>query len=422
MSRKIVVSAVVGFSLWITGSSDKVSSMPPDKPVERDRRAIKEQAAAVVEADNRFAFDLYQRLRADDQNNLFFSPASISMALAMTYAGAAENTEAEMAKTLHFDMPKAQLDEEMRALLTSWNTTNKKQGFRLDVANRLWGQDGYKFLPEFLRVTRMDYGAELGRLDFAKEAEKARQTINRWVEDHTQDKIKNLLPSADAVREARLVLTNAVYFKGDWSTPFHKTRTKDEDFHVSASRKTKAPLMNQQHRFRYAAFDDLQVLELPYGDGSLSMVVLLPEKVEALGELEGKLTTANLQKWMASVKSEEVIVFLPKFKTTTEFQLGNTLRSMGMASAFDPSTADFSGITGGKDLFISAVIHKAFVDVNEEGTEAAAATGVIMTRHSARVKPKKPPIFRADHPFVFLIRDNRNRAILFLGRMIDPSS
>jgi serpin B len=218
-----------------------------------------------------------------------------------------------------------------------------------------------------------------------------------------------------------LVLTNAVYFKGDWSTPFHKNWTKGEDFQVPAKWKMKAALMHQQHWFRYAAVDDLQILELAYGDGSLAMVVLLPEKVEGLGELQGKLTTANLQKWMARVKSEEVIVFLPKFKTTAEFQLGNTLRSMGMASAFDPSTANFSGMTGRKDLFISAVIHKAFVDVNEEGTEATAATGVIIAPPSPRMKPKKPLIFRADHPFVFLIRDNRNGAILFLGRMIDPS-
>jgi serpin B len=421
MSRKVAVSAVVGVALWIIGSCGKASSMPPDKPVERDRRALKEQVAAVVEAGNRFAFDLYQRLRADE-GNLFFSPASISMALAMTYAGAAENTAAEMAKTLHFDMPKAQLDAEMRVIRASWNTNNKQQGFRLDVANRLWGRDGYKFLPEFLRVTRMDYGAELARLDFAKEAEKSRQQINQWIEAHTQDKIQNLIPSAQTVRDARLVLTNAVYFKGDWREPFDKNRTKDDDFHISENRQIKAPFMQKRHRFRYAAIDDMQILELPYGNGSLAMVILLPEKVDGLGELAGTLTTDNFRKWTVSLQTQEVVIFLPKFKTTAEFQLGNTLRSMGMASAFDPSTADFSGMTGGKDLFISAVIHKAFVDVNEEGTEAAAATGVIMTHTAIRVKPKKPPIFRADHPFVFLIRDNRNGAILFLGRIVDPSN
>jgi serpin B len=422
MSRKVAVSAVVGFALWITGCSGTASSMPPDKPVERDRRALKEQVAAVVEADNRFAFDLYQRLRADE-SNLFFSPASISMALAMTYAGAAESTAAEMAKTLHFEMPKAQLDEEMRALRTSWNTNNKKQGFRLDVANRLWGQEGYHFRPEFLRVSRTDYGAELGQLDFRSEAEKARQTINAWVEDHTGQKITNLIPSAEALRDARLVLTNAVYFKGEWQEPFDKGWTKNEDFHVSADRKIKAPMMHKQDDFRYAHVEGLQLLELSYGDRSLSMVVLLPETVGKLSQLEEKLTTANLQNWTERLDSQEVIVYLPKFKTTSQFQLSDTLKAMGMVSAFDAGTADFSGMTGNRDLFISAVIHKAFVDVSEEGTEAAAATAVVAVPTAApfRTEPKKPPVFRADHPYVFLIRDNRNGAILFLGRIIDPT-
>jgi serpin B len=421
MSRKIAVSAVVGVALWIIGFYGKASGARP-KPTERNRPALKKQVAGVVEADNQFAFDLYQRLRANE-GNLFFSPASISMALAMTYVGAAENTESQMAKTLHFEMPRVQLDEQMRALRTSWNTKEKKQGFRLDVANRLWGQDGYHFLPEFLRVTRTDYGAELGQLDFRSEAEKARQTINAWVEDHTGQKITNLIPSPEALKDARLVLTNAVYFKGEWQEPFDKGWTKNEDFHVSADRKIKAPMMHKQDDFRYAHVDGLQVLELRYGDESLSMVVLLPEKVGKLNQLEENLTTANLQKWTESLDSEEVIVYLPKFKTTSQFQLSDTLKAMGMVSAFDGGTADFSGMTGNRDLFISAVIHKAFVDINEEGTEAAAATAVVAVPTSApfRTEPKKPPVFRADHPFVFLIRDNRTGAILFLGRMIDPS-
>jgi serpin B len=388
-------------------------------PVEKDRTAPTVQVAAVVEAGNRFAFDLYERLRAKE-GNLFFSPASISVALAMAYVGAAETTDAEMAKVLHFQMRKAQLNEEMRALLASWKSSDKRAGFRLAVANRLWGQDGFQFLPNFLQVTRVDYGAELARLDF-HQPEAARQTINKWVEDNTQDKIKNLIPTADAVNGALLVLTNAVYFKGDWKDQFNKDLTKDEDFHISSTEKIRAPLMHQKHKFRYAAGDNLRLLDLPYGDGTLSMVVLLPEKVDGLPELEAKLSTASLQKWMGGAHAQEVIVFLPKFKTSAEFQLADTLKAMGMASAFEPKTADFSGMTGRKELFFSAVIHKAFVDVNEEGTEAAAATGVIMMRSSAVVRPKAPPVFRADHPFVFLIRDNRNGAILFLGRVNDPT-
>ncbi len=250
----------------------------------------------LVEAGNRFAFDLYERLRGKD-GNLFFSPASISVALAMTYAGAAGNTEAEMAKTLHLEMPKAQLNEQMRALLASWNAKEPKQGYRLDVANRLWGEQGAKFLDDFLRVTRDDYGAELAQVDF-NQPEAARETINKWVEDKTQDKIKNLIPSPSSIKGARLVLTNAVYFKGDWKDQFNKSLTKDQPFHVTASQQIKAPLMHQKHKFRYAAVDDVQLLDMPYGDGSLSMVVLLPKKTDGLGKLEEKLSTASLDKWL----------------------------------------------------------------------------------------------------------------------------
>ncbi len=420
MSKGSAFTAIVGIAFWLVRLSgcDAISAPSPTSN-ERDRQSLKEQVAAVVEADNQFAFDLYQRLRSDE-GNLFFSPASISMALAMTYDGAAGNTAAEMAKVLHFGMPKAQLNEEMRALRASWNTKEKKQGFRLDVANRLWGQKGYHFLPEFLQVTRTNYGAEMGQVDFRSDLEQARQTINRWAEDHTGQKITNLIPSADALKDARLVLTNAVYFKGGWREPFDKTRTKDEDFYVSADRKIKAAMMNTQDDFRYAHVDGLQLLELPYGDRSVAMIFLLPEKVGKLSQIEETLSAANLQTWIQRLALHEVIIYLPKFKTTSQFQLSDTLKSMGMVSTFDAPTADFSGITGDRALFISAVIHKAFVDVNEEGTEAAAAsTGNAV---GSAGEPTEPPVFRADHPFIFLIRDNRTGAILFLGRIVNPTN
>jgi serpin B len=372
----------------------------------------------LVEGSNRFALELYARLQSE-KGNQFFSPSSISTALGMTYAGASGGTAAEMAKTLHFELPPDQLHEAMHALLASWKPSNKKQGFRLHVANRLWGQEGDAFHPAFLDLTRTKYGAELARLDFQRKTEAARQTINQWVEAQTEDRIQDLIPSAGVLADARLVLTNAIYFKGAWSRAFDKKMTRDGDFHLSATEKVKAPLMYQQARFRHAATDGLQVLELPYGDDSLSMLVLLPQRVDGLTELEGKLNLDRLKKWTAALQSEQVIVYLPQFKSTSQFELSSTLRSMGMVSAFDRATADFTGMTGQRDLYISAVIHKAFVDVNEEGTEAAAATGVIMPPRAA-VEPRKPPVFRADHPFVFLIRDNRNGSILFLGRVVDP--
>ncbi len=416
MSHRFAISVAAAVALASLVLVDPASPAPPGR-LRRDRPVRTAAMTPLVEAGNRFAFDLYERLRGTD-GNLFFSPASISVALAMTYAGAAGNTETEMVKTLHLEMPKAQVNEQMRALLASWNAKEPKQGFRLDVANRLWGEQGAKFLDDFLRVTRDDYGAELAQLDF-NQPEAARETINKWVEDKTQDKIKNLISSPSSIRGARLVLTNAVYFKGDWKDQFDKNLTKDQPFHITASQQIKAPLMHQKHKFRYAAVDDVQLLDMPYGDGSLSMVVLLPKKTDGLDKLEEKLSTDSLAKWLGEARTRDVTVFFPKFRTTAEFQLAGELKAMGMPSAFD-SSADFSGIDGKKDLLISAVLHKAFVDVNEEGTEAAAATGVVV-RPMAMRRPDPPVIFRADHPSVFMIRDNRSGAILFLGRVVDPS-
>ncbi len=374
--------------------------------------------SGIVEGGNKLALDLYQQLRSEE-GNLFFSPSSVSTALAMTYAGAAGETESEMAKALHFQMSQEQLHQEMQALQTFWTTPDKKKGIRLNLANRLWGQESYQFLPEFLGITREMYGAELAPLNFAQ-TEQARQTINSWIEDQTKKKITDLIPVGAIDSDTKLVLTNAVYFHGIWTDPFKKDRTKEKDFHLTSSDKIKVPLMHRMDDYRYGEVDDLQILELPYGDGSLSMVVLLPKKVDGLADLEAKLTHENLNRWVSKFSMGEVKVYLPKFKTTSQFELGDTLKSMGMTTAFDANTADFSGMTGGRDLFISAVIHMAFVDVNEEGTEAAAATGVIMAPTSAMPNPEPPPVFQADHPFVFMIRDNRNGSILFMGRIQNP--
>ena len=386
----------------------------------KQQEATTMDVSGIAEGGNQFALDLYQQLRSEG-GNLFFSPSSISVALAMTYAGAAGETEAEMASTLHFQMPKDQLHDGMRALQAFWKTPDKKKGIKLNLANRLWGHEGYEFLPQFLTVTREKYAAELARLNFAQ-TEEARQTINGWVEDQTEDKITELLPVGVLSAETKLVLTNAVYFHGIWSDPFNKDRTKEEDFHLTATDKIKVPLMHRWDEFQYGEVYDLQILELPYGDGSLSMLVLLPKKNHGLADLEAKLTFQNLQRWMARLKHEdEVKVYLPKFKTTSQFQMADVLKAMGMELAFNGNAADFSEMTGGRDLFISEVIHKAFVDVNEEGTEAAAATGVVMAPTAATIQePKEPPVFRADHPFVFMIRDNRSGAIMFLGRITNP--
>ena len=381
---------------------------------------IRMDVVEIVEGGNQFAFDLYQRLRSGE-SNLFFSPSSISVALAMTYAGAEGETATEMAETLHFPLADEDLHDRMQAMQEFCTTPIKNRGIQLHLANRLWGQQGYEFLPEFLRITRENYGAELAPLDFNL-TEESRQTINLWVEEQTQQKIVDVIPSGALVSDTKLVLTNAVYLKGDWNQPFDEERTEDEDFHLTDRETVTAPLMHQQEEFRYAAVDGLQILELPYGDETLSMIVLLPDAIDGLADLETQLMPETVDQWMDRLKTEEVKVYLPKFEMSSQFDLSGTLSSMGMESAFDDTQADFSDMTGGRDLFISAVLHKAFVDVNEEGTEAAAATAVIMEPTAAPFEePKEPPVFRADHPFVFLIRDNRNDAILFLGRVVNPS-
>ena len=377
------------------------------------------RVSGLVEGNSRFALDLYQKLR-DRPGNLFFSPSSLSTALAMTYAGARGETAEQMARVLHFAAPQDQLPEAFAELLGELRPQAAKPGFQLDVANRLWGQQGYHFMADFLAITRNFYHAELAEVDFAGQPEAARARINLWVEQETQEKIKDLVPPKVIRPDTVLVLTNAIYFKGDWSHPFPKAATRDEPFHVTGEQTIQVPLMHRTDDLRFAAIDALQILELNYGKGELSALFLLPEAIDGLPALEARLNHDNLTRWTSALARRKVEVFLPRFKLSSQFSLPEVLASMGMTHAFD-SRADFSGMSTQEKLFISDVLHKAFVDLNEEGTEAAAATAVVMSRTMA-VLPKPPVIFRADHPFLFLIVDNRTRSILFLGRVASPKS
>jgi serpin B len=374
---------------------------------------------AVVEGNNAFAFALYGQLR-NRNGNLFFSPESISTALAMAYAGARGGTASEMAKTLHFTLPQPQLNPAMGALLSDLNAVH--DGYQLTVANALWAQQGYTFLDAFLQLLKTDYGAGLNQVDFKGATEAARLTINRWVEQKTQDKIKDLLQPGTLAPSTRLVLTNAIYFKGDWQTQFDKAHTRDEDFYPSQTQTKKVAFMHRESSFSYFDGGTFQLLEIPYKSKELSLVVLLPKDRSGLPALEQSLTASNTQQWLSQVvQRDKVIVALPKFKSTQQFELGGTLGAMGMAQAFSGS-ADFSGMTGKRDFAISEVIQKAYIDVNEEGTEAAAATAVGFRALAMRGPVEQPPVFRADHPFIFLIRDNRSSSILFMGRMADPGN
>lgn len=371
----------------------------------------------VVKGNSDFGFDLYQELK-DEEGNLFFSPYSISTALAMTYAGARGQTEREMAEVLHFSLEQKPLHFSFSELQSHLNTIQNKGNINLSIANSLWAQEGYHFLDTFFDLNKEYYGAGLNFVDFATKTEVARKTINIWVENKTQQKIKELIKPRMFDSLTTLVLCNAIYFKGDWLSQFDKKGTMDADFYISPDEIIKVPMMSQKSKFKFKNFNDFSAIELPYEGNDLSMIVFLPKEIDSLAELERNLTNDNVKKWMDKLSNSyesEILVSLPKFKTTCEFELANVLAEMGMPDAF--AGADFSGMTGKKDLFISKVIHKAFVDVNEEGTEAAAATAVVMERLAI----SRPLTFRADHPFVFLIRDNQTGSILFIGRIVDPT-
>ena len=371
-----------------------------------------------VRGNTAFALSLYQKL-SSTEGNLFLSPFSISTALAMTFAGARGNTAREMAAALHFSVEGEELHSAFAGLKRNLLEAKREGGVRLKVANALWPQQGYPFLPEYLALLERYYGTTATPVDYARATEQARQTINQWVERETEQKIKDLIPSGILNPLTRLVLTNGIYFKGDWASQFKKSATRDAPFYGSRGSSINVPMMTQQHRFRYGERDDLQILELPYAGKELSLVVLLPRRVDGLPELERALTPEGLADWTGRLREQEVVAFLPKFKVISQFRVDAALKALGMGDAFSPERADFAGMDGKPHwLYIGAVLHKAFVDVNEEGTEAAAATGVVVGITSARVQP---PMFRADHPFVFLIRDNQTGSILFMGRVVDPT-
>jgi serpin B len=389
---------------------------PPPQPVAKPAdwpKATPADVAAAVEGNTRFALDLYKRLRAKE-GNLFFSPYSISTAFAMTYAGARGDTAAQMAKTLHVTLDQQKLPAALAELAARLKGEGKKRGFQLTVANALWAQKGAGFLPEFLELNRTFYGAGLQEVDFVRATEDARKTINDWTEKQTQGKIKDLLSPSNVDSDTRLVLTNAVYFKAAWETPFNKQFTRVQPFRVTPKRTVKVPMMTHTLVVRYLEDDQLQAVELPYKGNEVSMVILLPRKADGLAELEDQLTHANLGKWLSAMRRQMVWVNLPRFQVTGAFNLKQVLSDMGMPLAFTARAADFSGMDSARQFFLQAAVHKTFVRVTEEGTEAAGATAV-MGGFGGVPKP-----FRADHPFLFLVRDDRSGSVLFLGRLVEP--
>jgi len=378
-------------------------------------------SADPVKANTVFALDLYNKLKTAE-GNLFFSPYSISTALAMTYAGARGNTEREMAVVLHFAMNQEDLHSSFAKLQEHLNEVRRKGNIHLSIANALWAQKDYRFLKTFTDVVRKSYEAEAKNVDFRGETEDVRKKINAWIEEKTENKIVELLKPGTVSKDTRLILTNAIYFKGNWASQFRKNQTTEMPFFLNKGNSIMVPMMQKKgERFNYIENNRVQILELPYQGDDLSMVILLPRVVDGIHDLENELSTDTLNMWLNNLHKQEVEIYLPKFKSEYEMSLTDNLKEMGMVSAFNPGIADFSGMDGTKSLYISDVLHKAFVNVDEEGTEAAAATAVTVGLTAAYVE-RHIPVFRADHPFVFLIRDNSTGSILFMGRISNPKA
>jgi serpin B len=371
-----------------------------------------EDQKALADGNNAFALDLYKKVAEKQDGNLILSPYSISSALAMTYAGARGETAEQMKRTLHFTLPPERLHPAFGGVTDSLQTAGKKRPYELSIANALWAQQGMGFVPEFLEVTNKSYGAARREVDFGN-SEAARGTINRWVEEQTRDRIKDLLKPEDITPNVRLVLTNAIYFKGTWKHQFKKERTFEGDFETAPGVKVKAPIMRHSEiKLRTYEGETWQLLELPYEGDRLSMVVLLPKRRCGLRDVESRLTLAELEQGFAQLKETKLDVSLPRFTFASRFGLGQTLIDLGMPLAFSDG-ADFSGITPHGRLRIKSVIHGGNVEVDETGTIAAAATAV-------KAELSAQPSFTANHPFLFFLRDAKSGQILFAGRVSDP--
>ncbi|MDD5701321.1 MAG: serpin family protein [Dehalococcoidales bacterium] len=417
-----IVSAIALLALAACTQPASASELKSNKPRETAPAAGPADITSLVNGNNEFALNLY-RLLKDEEGNFFYSPYSISEALAMTCGGARGETEEQMANTLRFILSREQLHPAFNAIdieLAKRGQGAKGkdgEGFRLNVVNALWGQKDFKFSSEYLDLLAQNYGAGMRIVDYIKATEESRQTINQWVSDQTEDRIKDLLPQGSITPLTRLVLTNAIYFNAAWSAPFEKEATKDGQFHLLDGSTVNVPMMKQMKSFKYAEGSNYQAVELPYDGNELSMVLILPAEGQ-LPSFESALDSRQLDSIIGSLKSNPVTVTMPRFKIESQFSLKEALGELGMPIAFSESEADFSGMDGKKDLFISDVIHKSFVDVDEEGTEAAAATGVIISTTSA---PMDPEEITLDRPFIFLIRDNPTGSILFLGQVENPT-
>lgn len=383
------------------------------------------QLTELAAGNTAFALDLYQAIRATD-DNLFFSPHSISIALAMTYAGARGETEREMAEALHYTLPQEQLHAAFNALELELAKRAEVDGegefprkpFQLEIANSVWGQQGFEFLAEFLDTLAEHYSAGLRLVDFKNDPEGARATINDLVSEQTEDRIPELLPPDVIDDLVRLVLTNTIFFNASWQFPFDEGESRNENFHLLDGTDIQVAMMHLEEESRYARVGDVQAVELFYDGGEVSFVAIVPDD-GSFESFESEFDQETLSSVLGALERTTVELGMPKFEFKSDLDLKDALKTMGMVSAFEPKTADLSGMDAMTDLYISDVVHQAFVSVDEEGTEATAATGVVVSLTSA---PAGPVELTIDRPFVFLIRDRSTDAVLFLGRVLDPSA
>ncbi|MFO0618618.1 MAG: serpin family protein [Polyangiaceae bacterium] len=395
---------------------DSKAEVPPATAAER---------SLFAQASNAFSADLYRELSVTP-GNLFYSPASLSTALAMTWIGARGATRDQMTSVLHFGDVKGAdanaLTSSAARLIVAMNDPARTD-YTLSIVNRLFGEQTYGFDAGFLDVTKKQFGAELAAVDFKHAFEPVRGQINDYVATSTHDKIKNLIPSGAIDEDVRLVLVNAIYMHADWATPFDKAATTKQPFHLTPTSSVDVDTMHGEVYAPMGEVDGVQMIDLPYRGGDLSMTILLPKDASRMGELEAKITGGGLDAMVAGLQATKVDLALPKFKIDPQAPLGlaGTLSKLGMPLAFSEGAADFSGMRkpGEEALFISKVFHKAFVAVDELGTEAAAASAIVMSRETADVPSNT--VFVADHPFLFVLRDKKSGLVLFMGRLADPS-
>lgn len=419
--------AICGVACWMQacdsnhepGSSAKetpivLAAVTPPEP-----EPLSGDPKAAARANNTFAVELYGKLGSKTKGNVFFSPYSISTALAMLHAGAAGQTRAEMAALLHLNGSMAEVNAGYRALTESISAAGKAGGFQLNVANALWVQQDYPFLPSYINTLKQSYNANLFAMAFVAAPEASRRSINGWVAQQTKDKIRDLIRPPLIDRYTRFLLTNAVYFKGDWSDAFDKSLTRDMPFHCADGKQVETPMMHRKN-YSYVEEKDFEATAISYRNSDLRMIILLPKKKDGLLAFEKKLTAERLADISTQLAQSwaSVDMYIPKFKISHRPELTECLQSMGMLTAFTEQ-ADLSGISGEKPLYIGSAVHKAFVEVNEEGTEAAAATAIVgpVLVGGPYVKTI---VFKADRPFMFLIQDRATSAILFMGRMANP--